>query len=111
MAAFKIVEHQDVTLTAEVNANARIRLTSRYGSASYQSTDSTTDVVAAPVYFGSFVGAGSGRHEVEQNVFYYGIPIEKFPFTFSQPFIIGRSQKPWTLHELVIDPPPPRGGI
>ncbi len=111
MAAFKIVEHQDVTLTAEVSANARIRLTSRYGSANYQSTDTTTDVVAAPVYFGSFVGAGNGRHEVEQNIFYYGIPVEKFPFTFSQPFIIGRAQKPWTLYELVIDPPPPRGGI
>jgi len=110
-AAFKIVEHQDVTLTAEVNANARIRLTSRYGPASYQSTDTTTDVVAAPVYFGSFVGAGNGRHEVGPNVFNYGIPVDKFPFTFSQPFIIGRAQKPWTLHELVIDPPPPRGGI
>lgn len=111
MAAFQIVEHQDVALTAEVNANARIRLTSRYGSFTYQSTDSTTNVVAAPVFFGSFASSGLGRHQVEQNVFSYTTPVEKFPFTFSQPLTIGRAQQPWTLHELVIDPPPPRGGF
>lgn len=110
-AAFKIVEHQDVELTATVNPNAHVRLNSRYGAFSYESTDSTTNVVAAPVFFGSFVTSGLGRHQVEQNIFNYITPVEKFPFTFTQPLTIGRAQKPWTLHELVIDPPPPRGGF
>lgn len=111
VAAFQIVEHQDVALTAEVNASARLRLTSRYGSLTYQSTDATTNVVATPIFFGAFASGGLGRHQVEQNVFSYSTPVEQFPFTFSQPLTIGRSQQPWTLYELVIDPPPPRGGF
>lgn len=110
-ANFKIMEHPDVSLTARVDANARIKLTSRYGSYSYESTDASTNVVAAPIFFGSFLAAGAGRHQVEGNSLLFTTPVTQFPFAFSPPIIFGKAQKPWTLFEIVVDPPPPRGGL
>ena len=110
-ASFKIMEHPDVSLTAKVNANAQIKLTSRYGAYSYDVTDTSTNVVVAPIYFASAVGAGIGRHQIEATIFPFTTPVDQFPFSFASPLIFGKAQAPWTLMELVVDPPPPRGGL
>ena len=110
-AAFTLVQHQDVQFKADVNTSGNIRLTSRYGPYSYKTVDSSTNVTAAPVFLASSVGAGAGFHQVAQNIAPFSTPVDQYPFTFSQPFLIGQSGKPWTLYELVIDPPPPRGSF
>lgn len=110
-AAFKLVQHQDVQFTAEVNSSGNVRLTSRYGPYSYKTVDSATNVTAAPVFLASSVGAAAGFHQVAQNMAPFSTPVDQFPFTFSQPILIGQSGNPWTLYELVIDPPPPRGSF
>lgn len=115
-ASFTFVQHQDVTFTADVSTsasvtgNTRIKLTSRYGPYTYQTVDTSTTGVG-PFFLASAVGASAGRHQVEQNVTPFTTPVDQFPFTFSQPLLIGQSGKPWTLYELVVDPPPPRGSF
>jgi len=115
-ASFTFVQHQDVVFTAEVSTsasvtgNTRIKLTSRYGPYTYATTDTSTTGVG-PFFLASSVGARAGRHQVEQNVTPFTTPVDQFPFTFSQPILIGQSGKPWTLYELVVDPPPPRGSF
>ena len=110
-ASFSVVQHQDVELSATVNASGKIKLTSRYGSYRYQTADSSTDVTTAPVFIASSVGAGAGSHQVAQTIAPFTTPVDRFPFSFSQPFLIGQAGKSWTLYELVIDPPPPRGSF
>lgn len=110
-ASFKLMQHPDVAVTAEVNASAQIKLTSRYGSYSYESTDLSTNVAAAPIFFASTVGGGMGRHWVNSNVFPFTTPVDQFPFDFTKPITFGKAQQPWTLYEIVVDPPPPRGGF
>ncbi|MCE7986122.1 MAG: hypothetical protein DYG89_33510 [Caldilinea sp. CFX5] len=110
-ASFKLVEHPHAEFTVAVNTSGNATLTSRYGPYTYKTADSITNVTTAPVFFASVVANGQGRHQVAQNNSYFTTPVDQFPFNFSQPITIGRSQQPWTLHELVIDPPPPRGGF
>lgn len=110
-AAFTLVQHQDVQFTAEVNTSGNVRLSSRYTPHTYKTVDSSTNVTAAPVFLASSVGVSGGFHQVAQNIAPFSTQVENFPFTFSQPFIIGQSNQPWTLYELVIDPPPPRGSF
>lgn len=115
-ATFTFVQHQDVMFTAEVSmssavgGNTRIKLSSRYGSYTYQTTDTST-TGAGPFFIASAVGASNGFHQVEQNMTPFSTPVDQFPFAFSQPIQIGQSGKPWTLYEIVVDPPPPRGSF
>lgn len=110
-ANFTIMEHPDVSLNARVNPSANIKLTSKYGPYSYETTDTATNVTAAPFFFGAFVYAGNGQHRVASNTSPFATQVDQFPFSPAPPISFGRAQQPWTLLEIVVDPPPPRGGL
>lgn len=108
---FTLFQHPDVDFTAELRTNTLAKLTSRYGFATYQTGGLATNATSAPVSLGSAIGMGLDQHRVNGSSYPFTTPISTFGYDFTKPFTIGAAGQRWTLYEMVVDPPPPRGSF
>lgn len=109
--SFTLLQHPDVEFTAELKANNLTKLTSRYGLATYQTSGLSTNATTGPVRIGSAIGMGLDLHRVDGITYPFTPPISQFSYDFDKPINIGSAGQRWTLYELVVDPPPPRGSF
>ncbi|MEZ4708375.1 MAG: hypothetical protein R3A44_14280 [Caldilineaceae bacterium] len=112
---YPLVEHPDVHVAANVDANWHVTLQSTYGTSQpFSNTDGITNVAGMNVRLRSDVDgyAGVGTHRVNGVDLAPLGTVSPFSFDAAQPIIIGRIpgnviSRPWQLHLLIIDPPSP----
>lgn len=100
-----LLAHSSVDVTAEVDANWHVKLTSRYNTTTFSNTDKSTNVAGTFPRLHSQVFAKEAYHYVNMQQLQPGAQIP--PFTFnSQKIRVGNQGEYWSLFELVIDPGP-----
>lgn len=107
-AAYTLLQHQDVGIRVEVDANWHVKLRSRYGSTDFEHQDNVTNVNGMQVSLTSLVNNGGGSHFVNSTELQPSATVAPFSFAFNQPFSIGSPGQIWTLYQIIIDPPPSR---
>ena len=109
-AIYPLVTHSNVAVkTGFKGPNSAgewtARLVSRYGVKSYEDSEQVMMAAGVPHTLISAVANGSGTHIVNQSVFDTPQAIDPFEFDYTELIFIGGGRIPWTLHEIVIDPP------
>jgi hypothetical protein len=104
-ATYPIVQHQDVGLNAGLNAGWNILFNSRYGASTFASGDPVTNVKGQVVTFLSAVSSLTGSHNLNGKDLPPRTTIAPFDYHFDQPITIGAPGQPWTLYEVIVDPP------
>lgn len=104
-AAYTLLQHKDVVLTASMSVDWHISFTSRYGKNNFTSGDTSTNLMGQIVSFNSAVRSLTGSHSLNQNELGPLATLKPFEFYQDQPFTISAPGSIWTLYELIIDPP------
>ncbi|MFN8444400.1 MAG: hypothetical protein U0175_26690 [Caldilineaceae bacterium] len=104
-AAYTLIQHKDVALTASMSVDWHISFTSRYGKNNFTSGDTTTSLLSQTVSFNSAVRSLTGSHSLNQNELGPLATLKPFEFNHDQPITISAPGSIWTLYELIIDPP------
>lgn len=104
-AFYSIVQHQDVSFTANVTNAWHMNFDSRYGKSNFSSGDPATDLLGQVVSFSSAVRNLKGSHSLNQTELSPVTTIKSFEFNFDQPITISAPGPVWTLAEIIIDPP------
>lgn len=104
-ADYSILQHTNVTFTAEIDVDWHIDFSSQYGSNIFDSGNRTFNLLGQTVSFMSALRAGVGSHSLNSVDLGPLNSVPAFEFNYDQPFVIGAAGQVWTLHELIIDPP------
>lgn len=104
-AAYTLIQHKDIVLTASMSVDWHISFTSRYGKNNFSSGDATTNLLGQTVSFNSAVRSLTGSHSLNQNELGPLATLKPFEFNHDQPITISAPGSFWTLYELIIDPP------
>lgn len=104
-AAYPIVQHADVNVTATISADWHALFASRYGGSTFASGDGVTNLKGQDVAFMSAVSSLLGSHSLNANQLVPRTTIAPFEYHFDQAITIGAAGQPWTLYEVIVDPP------
>jgi hypothetical protein len=104
-ATYPIVQHQDVAFNTSVSAGWNVLFNSRYGASTFASGDPVTNISGQVVNFLSNVAALTGSHSLNNAQLAPRTTIAPFEYHFAQPLTIGAPGLPWTLLEVIVDPP------
>jgi hypothetical protein len=104
-ANYPIVQSADIKASAAISPDWHVQFTSRYGSSTFTSADGVTNLMGRDVSFASAVAALQGIHSLNGSVLAPRPPISAFDYHFDQPITIGAAGQPWTLYEVIVDPP------
>lgn len=104
-ATYPVVQNADINVSAAISPDWHVLFTSRYGSSTFSSGSGSVNLLGQDVSFTSAVAALQGAHSLNGSVLAPRTPISAFDYHFNQPITIGAAGQPWTLYEVIVDPP------
>jgi hypothetical protein len=104
-ATYPVVQNADISVSAAISPDWHVLFTSRYGSSTFSSGSGSANLLGQDVSFMSAVNALQGSHSLNGNQLPPRTTIVPFDYHFDQPIMIGAAGQPWTLYEIIVDPP------
>lgn len=107
---YPLVRHSDVAVRALLqnpggSGNWTATMLSRYDNTVFSDTESVSTLVGVNHRINSRVIGGTGTHYVNQQLLNSQTAVPPFDFDLNELIFIGGGVNPWTLSEMVIDPP------
>lgn len=104
-AIYSIAQNADFNVSAAISPDWHVLFTSRYGPSTFSSGSGSANLLGQDVSFTSAVNALQGGHSLNGTLLPPRTPISPFDYHFNQPILIGAAGQPWTLYEIIVDPP------
>ena len=104
-ATYSIAQNADINVSAAISPDWHVLFTSRYGGSTFSSGDGSANLLGQDVAFASTVNSLLGSHSLNASQLAPRTTIAPFEYHFDQPTTIGAVGQPWTLYEIIIDPP------
>lgn len=113
---YPLVWHPDLSVSTQLvgpltDGSWQASINSRYGSpnsqagsTSFSDSEFVSSIAGVPLGYNSRVRNGIGTHYITQELNTQAV-VSDFEFDFTNHIRIGGGANPWTLHEIIIDPP------